>query len=117
MALTNAQIDASNAEVHQGGFIGGFYIREMSLPAGGESQGHAHFIDHVSNILDAPLRIEWHVPGTDRAGVIEITVPCKILIKAEAWHKFIAYDKPVRWECWFAEDEEAGGAFNMERHD
>jgi len=106
-------VNDSNADLHQAGFIGGFYIRPMELPAHGESQGHSHFIDHVSNILDAPLRIEWHVPGTDRAGVIEIEVPCKILIKAEAWHKFIAYGKPVRWECWFAQDEEHPGNFHM----
>jgi hypothetical protein len=109
------RIDASNAELHQAGFIGGFYIRPNRLEPHEETQGHEHYVDHVSNILDAPLRIEWHVPGTDRAGVIEVEVPCKILVKAEAWHKFIAYDKPVRWECWFAETEEASGRFHLDK--
>lgn len=101
-------VDASNAHLHQSGFIGGFYIRSMSLPAGESNEGHEHFTDHVSNILETPVRIEWTNPRTGETGVVHIEAPCKVLIKADIWHRFVALEKPVRWECWFPEDHEPG---------
>lgn len=100
-------IDESNAHLHQDGFIGGFYIRRMRLNPGEEHQGHEHHVDHVTSILRGRVRIEYLDPKTQARDAVEVTQPCKILIAAHIWHKFIAYDEPVDWECWFADSEES----------
>lgn len=114
-------IDRTNAHRAQHGLIGGFYIRPMSLPPGGVHEGHAHWVDHVSNILQGPLRIEFHNPKTGERGEDEIHEPCKVLILAGVWHRFIAIgDREARWECWFAEAHNAGDkpvTFHQERPD
>jgi hypothetical protein len=91
---------------NQQGFLGGFYIRPMSLVYGQEHQGHAHWIDHVSNIIKPPLRIEtWNIL-TDHRGIIDVLVPCKINIPAQTWHKFTALsEEGCEWECWFSQKE------------
>jgi hypothetical protein len=99
-------IDAANADIHQMGFIGGFYIRPMQLVAGQVHDGHAHWIDHVSNIL-TPLRIDCRNLDTGEEGVVICKVPCKVLVKAKVWHTFSVLEgyAEARWECWFSEKE------------
>lgn len=101
------RIDESNAHLHQSGFIGGFYIRPMRLEPGEVHQGHEHHVDHVTVIRKGRVRIEYRNPRAGEEDAVEITEPCKLLIKAEVWHKFVAYDEPVEWECWFVDTEEA----------
>jgi hypothetical protein len=99
-------VDAANADIHQQGFIGGFYIRPMRLEAGAKHDGHAHWIDHVSNVL-TPLRIDWRNVETGEEGFVICKVPCKLLVKAKVWHTFSVLDgePEARWECWFSEAE------------
>lgn len=96
-------IDASNADLQQSGFIGGFYVRPMGpLNKGQCNEGHSHTIDHCHNLVRGQWLIEWEAPdGT--TGQIEALVPCKILIKAEYKHKMTALVDDTFGECWFAE--------------
>jgi hypothetical protein len=101
--MKTATIDESNIDLHQGGFIGGFYIRPMGPMKKGEAnQGHAHHIDHCHNLVRGQLRIEWEAPDGTRGEVLAL-VPCKILIKAEFKHKMTALVDDTYGECWFAE--------------
>lgn len=112
-------VDDSNAGLHQDGFIGGFYIRHMGpYPKGQCGHGHAHYMDHVTNILKGPVRVEWSNPKTGASGEVEILVPCKLLIKAEAHHTFFALEDGAEWECWFseAECEKANGRTDLPWH-
>lgn len=68
-------------------------------------QGHAHYIDHVTNIKTAPVRVEWSNPKTGEEGAVDILKPCKILIKADVHHKFIIMVDDTELECWFSEAE------------
>jgi hypothetical protein len=91
---------------NQQGFLGGFYIRPMSLEFGQEHQGHAHWIDHVSNIIKPPLRIEMNDMMRDKQWTIDVLVACKINIPAQTWHKFTALsEEGCAWECWFSQKE------------
>lgn len=91
---------------NQQGFLGGFYIRPMSLAWGREHQGHAHWIDHVSNIIKPPVRIETRNLMTEEEITIDVLVPCKLLIPAQTWHKFIPLsEEGCAWECWFSQKE------------
>ena len=104
--MRNDVIDASNAGLHQDGFIGGFYIRKMGpYAAGRECRGHAHYIDHPMNLVRGQVRIEWSNPTTGESGTVEVLLPCKILIKAEVHHKIIPLVDDTYWECWFSEAE------------
>ena len=119
-ACRHEVIDASNVAMAQAGAIGGFYFRPMELPAGGTHEGHAHWIDHVSIVTRAasPLRIEWSNPDTGESGTTDVFEPCKLLIKANVWHKFTAIGTPAKWECVFAEVHNTGGKpvrFHQER--
>jgi hypothetical protein len=78
----------------------------MALAYGQEHQGHAHWIDHVSNIIKPPIRIEtWSIHDGERS-VIDVLVPCKINIPAQTWHKFVALgEEGCAWECWFSQKE------------
>lgn len=97
-------IDRTNADLHQDGFIGGFYIRSMGLKKCGDiHEGHEHLIDHVTNIKKGHVLIEWTSKTAN--GTVLISTPCKILIRANANHKFIAMTDDVEWECWFSEAE------------
>jgi hypothetical protein len=109
--MKEQRVDYSNAHLHQQGFFGeDIYVRQMSLPAGGVHDGHQHTVDHVSNILSAPLRIHWRKPNGE-TGVAHIEMPCKLLIKADTWHRFEALENEVRWECWFFRLDDIAGNF------
>lgn len=114
-------IDDANIAQAQSGMIGGFYIRPMRLVGKGAThEGHAHWIDHVSNILRGPLQIDWFNPKTGQRGVVEVSGPCKILVKADVEHRFTALGDVAEWECWFAEAHNAGDkpvTFHQERSD
>lgn len=99
-------IDESNRDIHAGGFIGSFYIRQMGPFKENEIvQGHDHKIDHVTNFVRGKARIEWENKNTGETGIVELHVPCKILIKREVWHKFTPLEDDTYWECWFSEAE------------
>lgn len=94
---------------NQHSFIGGFYIRQMALAFGQVHEGHAHYIDHVSNVTKPPLRVETWDPETDKRDTIDVLVPCKLHIKAKLWHKFSALSQEgCAWECWFSQKEAEG---------
>lgn len=105
--MTRAEaIDESNADLHQGGFVGGFYIRPMRLINAGECHdGHEHYIDHPMNLIRGSVRIEWRKQATGESGVLDVLVPCKVLIRADTWHKITALEDDTFWECWFSEGE------------
>lgn len=106
IALRTAKIDAENADLHRDGFIGGFYIRVMPTCNKGDfHDGHEHYIDHPMNLIAGAVRIEWRKPATGQEGVVDVLVPCKVLIKADTWHKITALEDDTRWECWFSEAE------------
>lgn len=117
-----AVIDRALPE-NQQGFIGGFYIRPMALEWGQEHQGHAHWIDHVSNIIRPPLRIETWDMKNDVRSTIDVLVPCKVNIPAMTWHKFSPLSEAgCAWECWFSQREaeahyDAPVPYHMERKD
>lgn len=108
-------IDASNADIHQAGFIGGFFIRQMPVLNKGEThEGHEHYIDHLTNVVRGAVRIEWENKHKGTSGTLDILVPCRILIKADTWHKFTALEDSTFWECWFSEAE-AEKVYNGEK--
>lgn len=115
--MKEQRVDYANAHLHQSGFFGeDIYVRPMELQAGGTHEGHRHNVDHVSNILSVPLRIHWRKEdGT--SGVVDVEMPCKMLIKADTWHRFEALGNPVRWECWFFRLDDMAGDFTMEKPD
>lgn len=98
-------IDAMNADLHQGGFIGmgGFYVRPFTHKKGEVYQGHAHYIDHVGNLVSGAVRVHWRDPdGTE--GIVEMLVPSKIHMPAGRHHRIEPLEDS-RWECWFAKAE------------
>lgn len=111
-------IDASNAHLYQSGFIGRdgddprfhrFYIRSMRLEPGETHEGHSHHVDHVTVIKTVPVQIDFYNPETEVRDSVLVTEPCKLLILAEVWHKFTAFENPVDWECWFWDVPETAG--------
>jgi hypothetical protein len=111
-------IDDSNIAQAQSGMIGGFFIRPMELSPNGRHEGHSHYIDHVSSILKGPLMVEWRNEVTGEEGILEVSGPCKLLIKADVHHTFIAGPEGAKWECWFAEAHNTGDkpvSFHQER--
>lgn len=104
--MTPAQIDEKNADIHQSGFIGTFFIRPMPVCNSGEHyQGHEHYIDHLMNLVRGSVRIEWERKATGESGIVEALVPCRLLIKKDCWHKITALSDDTFWECWFSEAE------------
>ena len=109
---------------HNGGFIGGLYIRPFGpVAAGYVHEGHAHYIDHAMFVENGRVRVTWSTPD-GRAGVLEIEAPNFITVKAEASHRIEALDDGTRWRCIFAEAEaqklvDADGPvpFHLERAD
>jgi hypothetical protein len=102
------RIDEKNAHLHQGGFVnfGGFYIRPMGPYKKGEvHKGHAHTIDHLSNIVRGKVRVHWKNPNGTEEGVVEVLVPAKLSIRAEYWHEFEVLEDDTYWECWFSKAE------------
>lgn len=105
-------IDTNNADQYQGGFCRDgtphapelFLVRPINLPAGKSHAGHAHYIDHVGNLLEGQARIEWRREDGSDEGVIDMLVPSKVLIRADTWHRITALTD-MRWECWFARSE------------
>lgn len=119
-ACRHEVIDSANMAMAQAGMIGGFYIRPMRLTTGGVHLGHAHWVDHVSNITKPPLRIDWKNLETGERGTVEIREPCKVLIKANVHHSFTALGDVAEWECWFAESHNHADkpvTFHQERPD
>jgi hypothetical protein len=100
-------IDETNADLHQGGFVGegGFYVRRWTGHRGQVCKGHAHWIDHVGNLVSGQVRIRWRNPDTGEEGIVEMLVPSKICVRAERWHQIEALTDGVIWECWFAAAE------------
>ena len=99
-------VDQANADIHQDGFIGTFYIRSMPVCNAGQSyDGHEHYIDHLMNLRRGAVRIEWSKPATGESGIVEALVPCRLLIKKDCWHKITALVDDTAWECWFSEAE------------
>lgn len=103
-------IDKSNADQHQGGWIGcgGFYVRDMTEIINDPTQphcGHAHYIDHLGDFLGGGvLRVHWEDPdGT--AGVIEMHEPCVVDIPKDRKHRFEVVSGRPRWRCLFAKAE------------
>ena len=112
------RIDESNAHLHQDGFIGranqtdpkvhhGFYIRPMRVDPGKPHDGHSHHVDHVMVIKTVPAQIDYFNPETGERDCVLVTVPCKLPVLAEVWHKITAIEGPVEWECWFWDTPEA----------
>lgn len=98
-------IDKAKPE-NQQGFLGGFYVRKMNLGINEKHEGHAHWIDHVSNITKPPLRIHTRNTVNGEEGIIDVLVPCKINIPAMTWHQFEPLsDAGCEWECWFSQKE------------
>lgn len=99
-------IDSSNADLHQGGFIGdgGFYVRQATLPKGSISIGHSHWIDHIGLLVSGAVRIKWKREDGSAEGMIDILVPAKVAIRADTWHEVEALEDS-EWECWFAAAE------------
>lgn len=99
------RIDQTNADQHQGGFIGtgGFYIRPMTFKAGDLHHGHDHYIDHVGNLVSGQVRVHWKDKNGD-SGVIEMLVPSKIHMPAGRFHRLEFLTDGI-WECWFAQAE------------
>lgn len=99
------RIDQSNAEDHQGGFVGmgGFYIRPFQHRAGEVYLGHSHYIDHVGNLVSGAVRVHWKDPDGSE-GVIEMLVPSKIHMPAGRHHRIEPLVDSV-WECWFSKAE------------
>lgn len=99
------RIDETNIDLHTNGFIGGFYIRPMpQLKSGASHDGHEHYIDHLMNLVRGAVRIEWRNKKSE-SGVVEALVPCRLLIKADCYHKLTALTDDTFWECWFSEAE------------
>ena len=99
------KVDQSNADLHQGGFIGGFYVRQMPLLKKGEiHKGHAHYIDHIHNLVRGQIRIDWITPSGEKHSA-ELLVPCKVLIKRDNHHTITALVDDTLGECWFSEAE------------
>lgn len=100
------RIDSTNADEHQGGFvgIGGFYVRPMEFKQGQRHDGHEHYIDHVGNLVRGSVNVHWKDMATGEAGVIEMRVPSKIHMPAGRWHR-LEFLEDTLWECWFAQAE------------
>jgi quercetin dioxygenase-like cupin family protein len=103
-------IDRSNADLYRGGFASdgtyltpdsAFMVRPIDLAAGQRHKGHAHYIDHVGNLVSGQARVHWRREDGSDEGVIEMLVPAKVLIRADTWHEIEAVTDCV-WECWFA---------------
>lgn len=120
----NLVIDASNADLYQGGFLGdgGFYVRPMILKKGTKHKGHSHEIDHVGNLVSGSARVRWRREDGSAEGVTDVLVPAKMTIRADTWHEIEALEDSV-WECWFARaeadslDDRTRGRFFLEKAD
>lgn len=120
--MTKHTIDKSNADLHQGGFVGdgGFYVRPMTLSKGSVHKGHSHYIDHVGNLVSGAVRVHWRREDGSAEGVTDVLVPAKILVRADTWHQIEALENSV-WECWFsraeadAMNDDAKGSFYLEK--
>ena len=97
-------IDASNADVHQGGFVGGLYVRPFDMPKGSIHKGHSHYIDHVGDLVSGAVRIRWRREDGSAEGVTDVLVPAMITVRADTWHEIEALEDS-KWRCIFSEAE------------
>ena len=97
--MENITVIPANKFENNNGFIGANFIRQFSVPAGGELQGHKHLIDHITYLAKGRVVITL-----DGGQQLDVSAPNFINVQADVLHHFKVVDDSV-WYCIFSEAE------------